>query len=210
MRRFINLEIMYLLKLGVPLLLVFFSVNQSQAQKKNLRFDTSIKVGKTGYRVSCNNKNPERNIASISPIGFDKSIGDFSLEIKGRIQKAEVDDLNHDGYPDLVFYIFSNDSIPKGNVVAISSEKNENVAPILFPDIYDDPKLRIGYKGDDEFFLLEGSLMRRFPVFPVEGADTTKSKEPGTPMRQIQYTVVPAEQGAATFKVLRSFEYQKQ
>lgn len=210
MRRFINTIDMYLLKSGLVSFLFCLFMNQTQAQKKYPRFDTSIKVGKVGYRVSCNNKSPERNIANISPIGFDKSIRDFSFEIKGRIHKAEVDDLNRDGYPDLVFYIFNNDSIPKGNVVAISSEKNENVAPILFPDIYDDPKYRIGYKGDDEFFLLEGSLMRRFPVFPVEGADTTTSKEPGTLMRQIQYTVVPGEQGSATFKILRSFEYQKQ
>ncbi|MDE3252660.1 MAG: hypothetical protein KGO92_07615 [Bacteroidota bacterium] len=201
---------MYLLKSGFIFLLFCFVGNQARAQKKYPRFDTSIKVGKVGYRVSCNNKNPERNIANISPIGFDKSIRDFSFEIKGRIHKAEVDDLNRDGYPDLVFYIFNNDSIPKGNVVAISSEKNENVAPILFPDIYDDPKLRIGYKGDDEFFLLEGSLMRRFPVFPVEGSDTSATKEPGTLMRQIQYTVVPGERGSSTFRILRSFEYQKQ
>lgn len=210
MRHFINTIDMYLLKSGLVFLLFCLLINQTQAQKKYLRFDTSIKVGKVGYRVSCNNKNPERNIANISPIGFDKSIRDFSFEIKGRIHKAEVDDLNRDGYPDLVFYIFNHDSIPKGNVVAISSEKNENVAPIIFPDIYDDPKLRIGYKGDDEFFLLEGSLMRRFPVFPVEGADTTATKEPGTLMRQIQYTVVPGERGMATFKILRSFEYRKQ
>lgn len=201
---------MYLLKSWVVLFLFCISVSQSQAQKKNFRFDTSIKVGKVGYRVSCNNKSPEKNIANISPIGFDKQIRDFSFEIKGRIQKAEVDDLNRDGYPDLVFYIFNNDSIPQGNVVGISSEKNENVAPILFPDIYDDPKLRIGYKGDDEFFLLEGSLMRRFPVFPVEGSDTTATKEPGTLMRQIQYTVVPGERGSSTFKILRSYEFQKQ
>ncbi len=191
-------------------MLICFSVCKVEAQKKNLRFDTSMKVGKTGYRVSCNNKSAERNTANISPIGFSKDVRDFSFEIKGRIQKAEVDDLNHDGFPDLVFYVISNDSIPRGNVVGICSENNENVAPILFPDIYDDPKLRIGYKGDDEFFLLEGSLMRRFPVFPAEGAGTTTPKEPGTTIRQIQYQVVRGERGVNTFKILRSFDFQKQ
>jgi hypothetical protein len=181
---------------------------KGKEKEKDQRIDTTMKVGKVGYRVSCRNKNPDQNTVTISPIGFDKDVRDFSFEVKGRVTKAEVDDLNRDGYPDLVFYYFNNDSIPKGNVVGISSEKNESVAPIQFPDIYNDPKLRIGYKGSDEFFLLEGYLIRRFPVFPVEGAPA--SAEPGTLIRQIQYRVVPGEGGGYSFKPLRSYEFSKQ
>lgn len=176
-----------------------------QAQTSFRRLDTTMKVGKVGYRLNCTNKNPEKNLASVNPIGFDKNMREFSFDIKGRISKAEVDDVNRDGYPDLVFYVFSNDSIPRGNVIAISSDKNESVSPIMFPDIFDDPKLRVGYKGNDEYFLMEGMLVRRFPVYPAEGVTAAT----GTLMRQIQYIVVPGERGAK-FKPSRSYEYTKQ
>ena len=174
------------------------------AQTPVKRFDSSMKIGKTGYKLYCNNKSPDKNIASVTPLGFEKEAREFSFEIKGRISKAEVDDINKDGFPDLVFYIYNNDSIPKGNVIAISSEKNETVAGILFPDILDDPKLRIGYKGNDLFFLMEGNLVRRFPVYPTEG------KPAENIMRQIQYMVIPSERGGYKFKVARSYEFAKQ
>lgn len=177
------------------------------AQGSFRRIDTTMKVGKVGYRLTCSNKNPEKNTASISPVGFDKNVREFSFEIKGRVSRAEVDDVNRDGYPDLVFYIYTNDSIPRGSVVAISSEKNESVAPIFLPDIYDDPKLRVGYKGNDEYFLMEGMLIRRFPVYPAEGTPAVTTG--GTLMRQIQYIVVPGERGSK-FKPARSYEYTKQ
>lgn len=177
------------------------------AQATARRIDTTMKVGRVGYRLVCNNKSPEKNSTTVNPIGFDKDVRDFSFDIKGRIARAEVDDINRDGYPDLVFYVYNNDSIPKGNVIAISSEKNETVAPILFPDIFDDPKLRIGYKGNDVFFLMEGYLIRRFPVYPVDGAPAPATT--GSLMRQIQYQVVPGERGGYRFKPMRSYDFTK-
>lgn len=195
----------YLLLLAI----CFFSeMGLLHAQVLARRIDTTMKVGKTGYRLSCKNNNPEKNTVTVGPIGFDKDMRDFSFEVKGKVTAGEVDDINRDGYPDLVFYVYTNDSIPKGNVVAISSEKNESVAPILFPDIFDDPKLRIGYKGNDVFFLMEGNLVRRFPVYPSDTAKT--AHKPGTLFRQIQYMVVPGDRGGSKFKPARSYEFTKQ
>jgi hypothetical protein len=179
-----------------------------KAQVPARRIDTSMKVGKAGYKLICSNKSPGKNIVTVSPIGFDKDVREFSFEIKGRITQAEVDDINHDGFPDMVFYYFSNDSIPRGSVVGICSEKNESATGIMFPDIFDDPKLRIGYKGNDSFFLMEGYLVRRFPVYPGEG--TTPAAANGNLIRQIQYQVVPGERGGLRFKPMRSYEFTKQ
>jgi len=194
-----------------PLLLVIFffgGVSLLNAQIPGRRLDTTMKVGRVGYRLTCLNKSPDKNNVTISPQGFDKNVRDFSFEVKGRVTKAEVDDINRDGFPDLVFYVFTNDSIPKGTVIAISSEKNESVAAIVFPDIFDDPKARIGYKGNDEFFLMEGYLVRRFRVYPVEGAPATAST--GNLVRQITYTIVPGERGGSRFKPMRIYDFIKQ
>ena len=180
------------------------------AQVPLRRLDTTMKAGKSGYRINCTNRGVDRNIATITPIGFDKDVREFSFEIRGRILKAEVDDITLDGFPDLVFYVYNNnDSASKGTVIGVSSENNESVSPIVFPDIYDDPKLRIGYKGYDEFFLMEGYLVRRFPVFT---SDSIKAAPPqkGSLIRQIQYMVVPGERGGKKFKPMRSYEFTKQ
>ena len=171
------------------------------------RFDSSMKVGKAGFKVYCNNKSAERNIVTISPIGFENTAREIAVELKGRIAKAEVDDLNNDGFPDLVLYVYSGGTNNKGTVVGISSDKNQGFAPIFFPDITDDQKLKTGYVGYDEFTLMEGTLLRRFPIYTT--ADTLNSKPTGM-MRQIQYRVTTTEKGAQKFRVTRSYETNKQ
>ena len=198
---------MYLKKLWVLIICFCAGISYTQAQLPARRLDTTMKVGKIGYRVLCTNKSADRNNISITPIGFEKDVRDFSFEIKGRIGRAEVDDMNRDGVADLVLYVFNNDSIPKGSVIGIASEKNENIAAISFPDIFNDPKLRVGYKGNDVYFLMEGYLVRRFPVYPTEGGPPAPAS--GTLMRQVQYQVVPEERGGYKFKPLRSYDFTK-
>ncbi|NCI47626.1 hypothetical protein [Sediminibacterium soli] len=175
-------------------------------QAQNRRFDTTMKLGKTGYRVNSTNRNPDKNMVTISPIGFENTARDVSIEVKGRIRKSEVDDLNADGFPDLLLYVFPEDAKNKGSVIAISSDKNQGYAPIFFPDIVDDPKIRTGYMGNDQFALMEGTLVRRFPVYAT--ADTTDLKPTGT-MRQVMYRVQRDEKGTLRFRVTRTYDFNK-
>lgn len=171
------------------------------------RYDSSMKLGKTGYRILCNNKGAEKNSATINPIGFENTAREISIDIKGRITRAEVDDLNNDGYPDLVIYIYNGGTKNTGTVIGVSSDKNQGFAPIFFPDLADDQKLKVGYMGNDEFSLMEGTLMRRFPVYNT--TDTANIIPTGI-TRQIQYRVVPGDRGAQKFKIARSYELNKQ
>ena len=182
--------------------LLFLTALNAQYRK----IDTTMKVGNAGYRVYCNNKNPEKNNLNITPIGFDKSAREISIEIKGRVLSTESDDLNNDGFPDLVLYIYSSDVNGYGKAFGIYSDKNQGIRPIIFPDIMDDMKVSVGYKGHDEYSLVEGNLMRRFPVYQKVDSVTTS---PNGIMRQIQYRVVPTEQEGFKFKVVRSFEFKK-
>ncbi len=170
------------------------------------KIDTIMKLGNIGFKLVTNNKNEDKNYVTISPIGFGSGARDVSFEVKGRIRKAEIDDLNNDFYPDMVIYVYTNDPNDKGNVIGISSVKNESLTGIVFPDIVDDPKLRVGYKGFDTFMLMEGTLMRRFPVYT---ADSVGAQRTGM-YRQIQYKVMPGERGMLSFKPVRSYEFAKQ
>jgi hypothetical protein len=189
------------------LLTIIFSVPSLTAQITSRKIDTTMKVGKTGYRVVCTNKRSDKNMVNITPVGFGKDVRSFSVEIKGTVNSAETDDLNQDGYTDLVIYLLTSDSMRRGNVFAVINEKNEGVAPAIFPDILDDAKLRIGYKGNDTLYLMQGNLTRRFPVNPP---DTTSAANTGTIMRLIQYQVVPAEGGRYKFTTLRTYQHAKQ
>ncbi len=188
------------------LLWLFLAAATHSLMAQYKRIDTTMKIGKSGYKVVCNNKNEDKNYITITPVGFTNSARDVSFEVKGKVKKAEVDDLNNDLFPDLVLYVYPPSEKEKGSVIGIASEKNESFVGIMFPDIVDDPKLRTGYQGYDQFTLLEGTLMRRFPVYT---ADSVGAKPTGM-YRQVQYTVVPGERGGLKFKVVRSYEFAKQ
>ena len=183
--------------------MLVLSINLNAQFKK---IDTTMKIGKAGYKVLCSNKSEIKNSVSISPIGFQNAARDVMFEIKGRILKTEIDDLNNDVFPDLVLYVYEPGDKGRGSVVGISSMNNENFAPIIFPDIVNDPKLRNGYTGFDTFLLMEGTLMRRFPLFAIDSSGT----KPTGMMRQIQYKVQKDEKEGLKFKPVRSYEYAKQ
>jgi len=171
------------------------------------KIDTTMKAGKTGYRVTCTNKKADKNLVSISPVGFGKDARDFSFEVRGILGGTEADDLNHDGYLDLVVYIFSTDSTHKGSVMSVINQGNETLASAVFPDILDDTKLRIGYKGYDSLYLMEGTVMRRFPLYD---SSSTGNKSSVIQTRVVQYNVVPGEAGRYKFTPLRSYVVKKQ
>jgi len=192
--------------LGVLALGSFIQVITAQVSPGR-RLDTTMKIGKVGYRVVCTNRYAEKNSMTITPVGFEKDARDVTAEIKGRVNKAEVDDLNGDGFPDLVIYVLNSGVKNKSTVFGISSEKNEGFRPVFFPDIVDDPKVRDGYDGHDEYSLIEGKLMRRFPLYNT--TDTANVKPLGM-IRQIQYMMVVGEHGELRFKIARNYDFAKQ
>jgi len=170
------------------------------------RIDTTMKVGKAGYRINCLNKSAEKNAISINPVGFENEVRDFSFDLKGLLTGAEVDDLNKDGFPDLLLYVNTKDSLNKSTVIGISSMENKSVVPIVLPDILDDPRLRDGYKGSDQYMLLEGILMRTYPLFEK---DANGVQQPTGKIRRLMYRVAQGEQGSLKFVISRFYDFQK-
>ena len=184
----------------------FFAVALIYAASVSAQFkkiDTTAKLGDAGYRVSCNNKKDDENSLSISPVGF-KGARPIYFNIKGKVSKIIVDDLNDDGYPDLLVLIYTGANNEIGNVVGITSNQNTDIMPVFFPDIYNDPKLREGYKGHDEFAVVVGTLLRTFPIYKPGDTDT-----PSGGKRVVQYKIDKGENGRLTFKMLRTYEKQE-
>lgn len=62
---------------------------------------------------------------------------------------------------------------------------------VSFLALEDDARNTKGYRGRDEFAVVEGIIARRFPLFPKDRSKT----EPTGKMRQIQYKLVAGEAG---------------
>ncbi|HEX3023641.1 MAG TPA: hypothetical protein VHP12_00395 [Chitinophagaceae bacterium] len=182
-------------------LIAIISFNNVQSQFR--KTDTTVKVGKAGYVIICNNKNADKNLITIKPVGFESEARQMEFYIKGRIKSVQIDDFNNDGFPDLI--IFSEgggeNPIEHVNIYALTSVENKSYAPIYFPDILDDAKLRDGYKGHDKFSLMEGTVFRTFPIYkPDDAAD-----KPTGGKRVVQYKMI-SEQGIFKFKAIRTYE----
>jgi hypothetical protein len=169
---------------------------------QDLKFDTLLKIGKVGYRVYCKNKSDDENWLEVKLIGFENKAREPNFFIRGRVTKAEIDDLNNDGYPDLILYIYSGAGGVFGMAIAFISDQNKSIIPVALPDVMANGKLSQGYKGHDEFSLLEGSLLQKFPLFKP-GDDMDK---PTGGKRVIQYQLVSAGEGKYIFKVLQSYD----
>jgi hypothetical protein len=192
-----------------PLILLFaglLCVAATDAQVSFTKIDSTLKIGRVGYRVECKNKSTEVNQLSVRPVGFDGSARELNFPLRGRVLKAEIDDLNSDGYPDLVLYIYSDSAGIFGTVYAFLSEANKSITGCVLPDPIMNGKINSGYKGHDQFILMEGNLLQKFPIYKP-GDDKDK---PTGGMRVVLYQLAKTDNGdnGATyhFNLVRSYD----
>lgn len=178
--------------------------------KKALKYDSTLKVGKIGYDLFCLNNKNDINYLKLKLVGFktdnnpNKTQLQLELPIKGKVLYSEIDDVDNDGNPDLLIFIQPNQT-NYVSVLAIRSVDNENIEPIDFPDILDDKRLREFYKGNDSYSLLEGTLIRSFPIIT-----DTVSPTPQIKYMKIIYRVVPGLNNIRKFKPVKDFISDKQ
>ncbi|MCX8472977.1 MAG: hypothetical protein ORN85_04945, partial [Sediminibacterium sp.] len=150
------------------------------------------------------------NYLKLKLVGFktdnnpNKTQLQLELPIKGKVLYSEIDDVDNDGNPDLLIFIQPNQT-NYVSVLAIRSVDNENIEPIDFPDILDDKRLREFYKGNDSYSLLEGTLIRSFPIIT-----DTVSPTPQIKYMKIIYRVVPGLNNIRKFKPVKDFISDKQ
>jgi hypothetical protein len=166
------------------------------------RMDSTLKIGKAGYRVDCRNRSVTQNPITIKPVGFESGARDVSFTLKGRVSGAQVDDLNRDGYPDLILFIYSDSSASTGTVYGFISEANKEIIPCILPDVAMNPKISTGYKNHDQFSLMEGTLLQRFPIY---NKDDNKDKPTGG-NRVVLYQLGRGENGSYKFNMIRFYD----
>lgn len=126
---------------------------------------------------------------SIQPKGLEIDNQNIALEIDGKVVNAEIEDLNSDGFPEILIYTISAGSGSYGNVIGYSVNNGKSISQIYFPDISDNKEASNGYMGHDEFYIIETRLARKFPVY--KNGDTNTNPTGGT--REIQYKLKDGE-----------------
>ena len=153
-------------------------------------FDQKLVLQGITFHVRCPNDSSAPTV-TITPSGLAIDNSPMTKEVDGHVVLAEVADLNVDGSPEIYVYAQSAGSGSYASLVAYSANKKKSLSEIYIPPITDDPKASKGYRGHDEFRVVESTLVRRFPVYR-EG-DTNAKPTGGT--RQIQYKLAAGEAG---------------
>jgi hypothetical protein len=131
------------------------------------------------------------NQLTITPTGLEIDNSPMTQEIEGTVTGAEVADLNVDQSPEIYVYVRSAGADARGSVVAYGANRKKSLSQIYLPPVTENAEAAKGYKGHDEFAVVENTFAQRFPVY----TDTTASATPAGGTRQLQYKLKPGEAG---------------
>lgn len=152
-----------------------------------ISFEKKLSLQGISYDVVVKGKGSIQQLRIITT-GLKSSIDTAVMEIDPAIN-AEVEDLDHDGFSELLVYTQSAGSGSYGKVVGFSPNKGKSLSLIYFPELDMATPAAKGYQGHDEFAIVESNLLRRFKTF--ESGDT--NAKPTGKMRQITYTLQNGE-----------------
>jgi len=122
----------------------------------------------------------------IIPTGLKIDNSPIERDINGVVTGADIGDINVDGSPEIYIYIKGKD---KGSIIAYSANNKKSLSEIYLPPITDDPKLTKGYRGHDEFMMVEAIVAQRFPIYKDKDTDD----KPTGGWRQMQYKLTQGE-----------------
>lgn len=132
----------------------------------------------------------------VSPSGLAASNRPEVWPIEGQVERTEIEDLNSDGWPEILSFIRSTEG--KVSAVGYSVNSGESMSMIYLPELTNDEAAMYGYEGNEEVSIVETSVIRRFPISENDGA--TKK------YRQLQYQLIDGE-AARVFKLNKVTEY---
>jgi hypothetical protein len=107
--------------------------------------------------------------------------------VNGQVVGAEVADLNGNGQPEVFVFVQSAGSGSYGELVAYAVVKGDALSPIVLQEL--SGAAAQGYQGHDEFSVVEGCLVRRFPIYKPSDSNA----KPTGGLRQICYKLFNGE-----------------
>jgi hypothetical protein len=168
-------------KLSAILLGSYFLFSTTMVLANETSFNQTFKLHGIQFKVTA-----QVNQLRILPAGLKIDNSPIELDIDGVVTGADIGDINVDGSPEIYVYIKTKG---KGALIAYSANHNKSLSDIYLPPMTDNPKLAKGYRGHDEFMLVENIIAQRFPIYK----DNDSDGKPTGGWRQLQYRLVPGE-----------------
>lgn len=125
---------------------------------------------------------------TVTPKGLTLSNKPVTGQIDGLFTRAQMADLDADGEPELYVFLKTAETGDYASAFVAASDQGRRLVEVPVPDLAADAKNSTGYRGSDEFAIVEKVLARRFPLHDASG-------EPIGTMRQMQYTLVKGATG---------------
>jgi hypothetical protein len=142
------------------------------------------------------------NSVTITPAGLKNDNSPVVAEINGVVTGAEVADLNVDSSSEVYVYVGATDGSNVGSLVAYGANNKKSITQIYLPELSENKKNTVGYRGGDEFAVVESTFVRRFPIYPEDKSIAT----PTGRTRQLQYKLKAGEAGWV-LRLDKSLEY---
>ena len=140
------------------------------------------------------------NELTITPHGLREQRGPTMVKIAGSVTGAEIADLDGNGFPEIYVYVNSFGSGRNGSLVGYAVNRGRTMTEIYLPPVSENAKLRPGYRGHDEFAVVEGTFVQRFPIFRAGESN------PSGKTRQLQYKLRQGE-GGWILRLDKAIEY---
>lgn len=149
---------------------------------EKLCFYKKLSLQNVSFEISLRGESTIKDL-TIKTENISGDMKSIKRQIEGKIVDAEIEDLNSDGFPEILVYVYGAGSGSYGSVVAYSSNEDGSLSEINFSTKLGDLKEGLGYMGHDKFSLIENYLGRQYPIY--KKGDTNSNPTGGT--RQIVY-----------------------
>ncbi|MFN7678656.1 MAG: hypothetical protein ACK5QW_08705 [Cyanobacteriota bacterium] len=162
---------------GLALLLV---ANVSASAWAAGAFSRTLSLQGYSFQVKATGEGSQQQL-TITTRGGKLPIKTITQSVDGQVVGAEVADLNSNSLPEIYVYVQGAGSGSYGQLVAYTVANGDQLSPIHLQELTGAPAQ--GYQGHDEFSVIEGCLVRRFPIY--KPSDSNAKATGG--LRQICY-----------------------
>lgn len=160
------------------------------ASKGGRPFDQTLELQGIVFHVTDESIDGSRAVR-IAPQGLKIDNSVMTHPLNGDIARAEVADLDRDGSPEIYVFVRSPGRGLPGELVAYAANRKKSLSAIYLPPVSEDPTIAKGYRGEDEFAVVENTLVQRFALYDSAEASAGRTGK----MREIQYRLMPGEAG---------------
>ncbi len=147
------------------------------------RFSKQVSYGGLTFTVTSPASETENRI-TLAPAGLQASNDPVTIEVKGFVVEVLCDDIDGDDSPEIA--VITQESKQEfGRAYVFSTLGKKSLGMVNFVDVTDDTERLSGYGGGYQYQFVEGTFIRRFPLFS-DGERTGKT-------RQFQFKLKPGE-----------------